>query len=59
MNSHKLIVLVFFFIQIQEELSSENVSVGGDKDKGNSTDDNEDDDLTSLSWLQNKNLLKG
>ncbi|XP_060853070.1 forkhead box protein N2-like isoform X1 [Rhopalosiphum padi] len=43
----------------REELSSENVYVGGDKDKGNSTDDNEDDDLTSLSWLQNKNLLKG
>uniref|UniRef100_A0A2S2Q789 Uncharacterized protein n=1 Tax=Sipha flava TaxID=143950 RepID=A0A2S2Q789_9HEMI len=44
---------------VREELLSENVSVGGDKDKGNSsTDDNEDDDLTSLSWLQNKNLLK-
>ncbi|XP_050431765.1 forkhead box protein N2-like [Adelges cooleyi] len=45
----------------EQQLSSEDVSIGdGEKDKGNSsTDDNEDDDLTSLSWLQNKNLLKG
>ncbi|XP_050538358.1 forkhead box protein N2-like isoform X2 [Daktulosphaira vitifoliae] len=43
------------------QLSSEDVSIGDDeKDKCNSsTVSHEDDDLTSLSWLNNKNLLKG